>query len=210
MKTQEKAINFIKATRKTSRRKWHLRRVWKGMEKDDLGSTRTLKMNELGGFIQHGMECQGRRRQRALSAHVMVCLPLSSLLTGLSSSWSAQQEKLNRSYSSFLSCVRAHFHLPMSINLMGCKCSVFQWTSSIHIVIWFFRILFSRSSYGFILSTLRWSLSFYLFRKASYGPLDRQCLWNFTHLRALEYCLGISYYEQWRKILFCLIYEKND
>lgn len=151
------------------------KRVWKGMEKDNLGSTRTLEREWAQGAHPAWSAVLWGRRQGALATHVIIS-PTIVFITGLPSLWSAQCEKLDCFNSSFLSYIKARFHLPTSINLMGCKCLVFQWASSIYVARWFFRILFSRPSYSFKSSTVRWSQSFYVFRKASYRPSGGQCL----------------------------------
>lgn len=73
MRTQEKRINFTEDIMKASWRKWHLRRVFKGMEKDNQGKRqRSMEVNELRGLVWHCVWCKERGSQGALSALVMV------------------------------------------------------------------------------------------------------------------------------------------
>ena len=120
MKIWEKTINFTKVTWEDLREEVTFEKVWKDMEKDDLGRARRKWMSLGWGSLS--TVCKGEEG-RGLYQHMRWHLALHSLL--LSLLWSAQPEKLNCFSSSFLSYIKAQFHLPMSINLMGYKCWVF-------------------------------------------------------------------------------------
>lgn len=94
------------------------------------------------------MSSGDRPAQRAWSTHRKVS-PAQLFRMRLPSLWSAQCEELDCSSASFISYQKPYPHLPMSINLMGWKCLVFQWISSIYIATWVFRTLFSGPSFGF-------------------------------------------------------------
>ena len=115
-KTWEKTINFSKITREDFTEEVTFEKVWKDMEKGDLGWARRKWMSSGWGVTQYPKRAE---------SFINTCSGTCSGIHSLSSLRSAQPEKLKCSSSSFLSYIKAQFHLPISINLMGYKCWVF-------------------------------------------------------------------------------------
>lgn len=67
MKTGEKTINFTKVTQEDFTEEATFEKVWKDMEKGDLGRARRKWMSSGWGATRYSV--QGGRGQRALSAH---------------------------------------------------------------------------------------------------------------------------------------------
>lgn len=151
-----KTINFTKVTQEDVQRKWHLRRS-EDMEKDDLGRARRKWMSSGCGHQHSVWREEGRglyqHMRRHLSLHSL--LPLIIMVSIYLRRWVAPTllPFLHQSTISF-----ANVYIFDGLQML----SPLMYISKVYIAIRFFRILFSRSSHCFILSTLKWSLSFYL------------------------------------------------
>lgn len=116
-KTWEKTINFTKITREDFTEDVTFEKVWKDMEKGDLGWARRKWTGSGWEVTQYP-----KRAESFNNTFSGICSGMHSRYCHrmVSAAWETEV-----SNSSFLSYVKAQFHLPMSMNLMGYKCWVF-------------------------------------------------------------------------------------